>query len=150
LSQEIIIHKNQSNIFDIVEDTTSSKVPDDVSAKIKIEPPFHKELFPSVNIVQISRTNYLALILNDKSYDLEFYHKNKNGTFNAFKPKTKLKIFKLQRDNINSSDFVGKLNFMMEGYSSFFWIDNEKIKNNIEQAYENNDFDTIFENLKNL
>lgn len=44
MPKEISIHENQSSIFDLVDDTTTSKV----SVMIKSKPPYHKDLFPNV------------------------------------------------------------------------------------------------------
>ena len=151
--EQIIIHKDKTNIFDFTEDTTNSSEPamDISSIQIKTKPPYHKDLFQNVVLVQLTRKNYLALIYKDhNSYSTEFYYKKKDGSFNVFKPNTQLKLFKLIKDDINSKSFINEKHFMMEDYSSLFYIDDDFKKSDTEIAFIENDFDKIFKILASI
>jgi hypothetical protein len=151
--EQIILHKDQTTIFDFTEDTTEPSVPDiDTSSiQIKTKPPYHKDLFPNVVLVQLSKTNYLALIAKDhNAYTTEFYYKKKDGIIFCFKPATQLKLFQLIKDNINSKSFINEKHFMMEDYSSLFHIDDDFKKSDAEIAFIENDFDKIFKILASI
>ena len=157
--EQIILHKDQTTIFDFTEDTTEPSVPDiDTSSiQIKTKPPYHKDLFPNVVLVQLSKTNYLALIAKDhNTYDVEFHCKKKDGSFNAFIPKYKhLKhIWKVPRLIEKTPEGWNKVDdfkyFLIDkNYCQSFHIHQEKIVE-LELAFIENDFDKIFKILASI
>ena len=80
---EIIHHENQTNIFDIIEDTTQPLVLNvkEKSIKIKESIPYFKDNFPNLNLINIKENQYLALNMG-MTYDLAevtlYLRKNKN------------------------------------------------------------------------
>ena len=84
---EIIHHENQTNIFDIIEDTTQPLVLNIEEKSIKIEEsiPYFKDNFQNLNLINIKENQYLALNMG-MTYDLAevtlYVRKNKNKFFN--------------------------------------------------------------------
>jgi len=152
--EQIILHKDQSTIFDILQDTTESSVPviDTNTIQIKTKPPYHKDLFPNVNIIQLTKSNYLALIAKDhNTYNIEFHYKKKDGSFNAFYPTRDCKLQKLWEVNHNNWDV--DFHFMFEKKVASWHIDYVEYKEQykqIESAFLNNNFDEIFKILKSI
>ena len=60
---EIIHHENQTNIFDIIEDTTKPLAlnVEEKSIKIKESIPYFKDNFPNLKLINIRENQYLAL-----------------------------------------------------------------------------------------
>ena len=90
-SQEIIIHKNQSNIFDIIgkeednsiEDTTQPLAlnVEEKSIKIKDSIPYFKDNFPNLKLINVKENQYLAFDRGMTYYSADFtlyLRKNKN------------------------------------------------------------------------
>ena len=138
-TDEIIIHRNQSSIFDIIEDTTGQEVPE---SKSKLNN--NKDWFKDTIIVNAEgKDNYLVLHKQDKGVlVLEFYVKNKDGSYNMFSPKfgTAKKIVSTTENGIRH-----------------FLLDNVKYINyplsltiNLSLAYKQNDIMEIFKLLKQM
>lgn len=154
--EQIILHKNQTNIFDFTEDTTNSSEPvfDISSIQIKTKPPYHKDLFPNVVLVQLTRTNYLALIAKDNSaYTTEFYHKKKDGSFNVFTPLSlNVKISNIREVNEKEKEQINfnVKNFMFQKEIMRSTIGSHSNIINLELAFIENDFDKIFKILASI
>lgn len=152
--KQIILHENQSSIFDFTEDTTNSSEPvfDISSIQIKTKPPYHKDLFQNVVLVQLTRTNYLVLIAKDNSaYTTEFYHKKKDGSFNVFYPTRDCKLQKLLEVNHNNWDV--DFHFMFEKKVASWHIDYVEYKKqyeDVELAFIENNFNKIFKILASI
>jgi hypothetical protein len=154
--EQIKLHKDQTTIFDFTENTTESSVPDiDISSiQIKTKPPYHKDLFPNVVLVQLSKTNYLALIARDhNTYATEFYYKKKDGSFNVFIPTSlKQKILnireatkqEIEQINFNVRSFMIEEQIMREAIGKYIDLVN------LELAFVENDFDKIFKILASI
>ena len=83
---EIIHHENQTNIFDIIEDTTQPLVLNVEEKSIKIEEsiPYFKDNFPNLKLINIRENQYLAFN-RGMTYGLAevalYVKKNKNSCF---------------------------------------------------------------------
>ena len=131
---EIIIHKNQSSIFDIIEDTgAESVVPDSGS---------NKDLFKDTIIVNVlDEDQYMVLHKQEKGMVVvEFYVKNKDNSYNMFSPK-----FGMAKKVISTKE---------NGIRHFF-LENVKYINipkhltiNIALAFKQNDIIELFRLLK--
>jgi hypothetical protein len=152
--EQIILHKDQTNIFDFTEDTTKPPVPDIYTStiQIKTKPPYHKDLFPNVVLIELTKTNYLALIAKDhNTYTTEFYYKKKDGKFNVFYPTRSCKLQKLWEVNHNNWDV--DFHFMFEKKVASWHIDYVEYKKqyeDVELAFVENDFDKIFKILASI
>ena len=101
---EIIHHENQTNIFDIIEDTTQPLVlnVEEKSIKIKESIPYFKDNFPNLNLINIKENQYIALNMG-MTYDLAevtlYVRKNKNKFFKySFRHNELSEVFRARDD----------------------------------------------------
>lgn len=145
MSKEILIHENQSSIFDLVDNTTTNTQ----TVIIKSKPPYHKDLFPNVRIIPLTYRCSLALNLCGEScYLLDFIYSLSPTSFMVYSSATE-DIVKVSSNTIPNT--YQQKHYLCEDLASIHNINYEDFYleklNNFRKL---NDFDSIFDILSKL
>lgn len=141
MSKEILIHENQSSIFDLVDDTTTNSV----SVMIKSKPPYHTDLF---NVKIIPYTDRCSLALNvcgEFCYVLDFIYSLSPTSFIVYSSSTEDVV------KISNTKNVAQKHYLCEDNASITNVNNhESCLEKLNQARLLSNFDEIFKILSEM
>ena len=144
-NKDIIIHDNQSSIFDIVEDTTTKTQ----SIQIKTKPPYHNEIFPNVKLVTLTDRCTLALKAecHSSTYSIDFVYHLSPTSFIVYTPDSLFPVH-----HVSNTDIPGNRDYMCKDHAKYKNIDimTNGIDSKLEDAFSKNDFDAIFDILSKI
>lgn len=142
MSKEILIHENQSSIFDFVDDTTTNAVP----VMIKSKPPYHNDLFNNVKIIPYSARCSLALnVCGEFCYVLDFIYDLSQTSFIVYSSSSE------DVSKISNTNDISQKHYLCENNASIKNIDNHELYlEKLNQARLLNNFDEIFKILSEI
>lgn len=141
MSKEILIHENQSSIFDLVDDTTTNSV----SVMIKSKPPYHTGLF-NVKIIQyIDRCSLALNVCGEFCYVLDFIYSLSPTSFIVYSSSTEDVV------KISNTTDISQRHYLCENNALIKNIDNHELYlEKLNQARLLSNFDEIFKILSEI
>ena len=142
MPKEILIHENQSSIFDLVDDTTTNTV----SVMIKSKPPYHNDLFPNIRIIPLTDRCSLALNLCGEScYLLDFIYSLSPTSFMVYSSSSE------DVSKISNTTDISQKHYLCENNALIKNIDNHKLYlEKLNKARLSNNFNEIFKILSEI
>lgn len=141
MSKEILIHENQSSIFDLVDDTTTNSA----SVIIKSKPPYHTDLFNVKIIPYIDRCSLALNVCGEFCYVLDFIYSLSPTSFIVYSSSTEDVV------KISNTKNVAQKHYLCENNASIKNINNhESYLEKLNQARLSNNFDEIFKILSEI